>query len=562
MIRVSKPNKEQKMKKIKTLTMCALAICAISGIVSCGQTTNVDDGSEDYKDPTYNPFGKYDEPVRVNGVMEYLAHNDSRVPTSITPDNQVFIKKIKEEMNIDWKYLWKAPSTQYENKLTSTMLSKKYPDILKVNASQYEEFYKRGLLKDLTETYKYASPKTKAYLNRDPDVVNSLKTEDGKIYAIPQYDDINREMPVMYYRRDWLKTNGDKVPTTPDELKTLLTSFKNNQNATAGLALSKSFYGSYFTMDRYLQMFGAKPYSWVKDSSGNLVASENTNEAKAALTYMRDLYENQLISKDFAATDASSVEANIKTGKTGVVFGPWWQYEYPIGDLLNDQDWAVAQIPLEEGATIVLPKQQISYYYVALKGFKNPEVLMKLINAYIEYDGQDGCAAEDGYVWSWCPTQFYDPYEVDTQYKEFQKQILIDPTASGEAPSTWSNHLKNLWSVYDEYKIWKDDHGAVKYQSNWFSNIIGRLESDGAWATILKTRETGRVKFNEYTALPTASQKDYGSQTATHSEEYYVKAIMGEKNITTDWDKYISEWDKLGGSKITEEVNTWYKKQD
>ena len=326
------------MKKIKTLTMCALAICAISGIVSCGQTTNVDDGSEDYKDPTYNPFGKYDEPVRVNGVMEYLAHNDSRVPTSITPDNQVFIKKIKEEMNIDWKYLWKAPSTQYENKLTSTMLSKKYPDILKVNASQYEEFYKRGLLKDLTETYKYASPKTKAYLNRDPDVVNSLKTEDGKIYAIPQYDDINREMPVMYYRRDWLKTNGDKVPTTPDELKTLLTSFKNNQNATAGLALSKSFYGSYFTMDRYLQMFGAKPYSWVKDSSGNLVASENTNEAKAALTYMRDLYENQLISKDFAATDASSVEANIKTGKTGVVFGPWWQYEYPIGDLLNDQD--------------------------------------------------------------------------------------------------------------------------------------------------------------------------------------------------------------------------------
>ena len=50
-------------------------------------------------------------------------------------------------MNIQWEYLWKVPSTQYENKLTAQLLSKTHPDILKLNATQYEQLLKKGMLK-------------------------------------------------------------------------------------------------------------------------------------------------------------------------------------------------------------------------------------------------------------------------------------------------------------------------------------------------------------------------------------------------------------------------------
>ena len=524
---------------------------------SCA-TTSHNDG-QDYYDPEHRPFGRYDEPVVINGVMEFLNHNDSRVPSSITPETNVFIKKLKEEMNIEWRYMWKVPSSQYENKLTATILSKNYPDILRLNASQYNNFLKQGLLKDLTETYKYASPKVKEYLNRDPEVIERLKQDDGKIYTIPQYDDIKREVPVMYYRKDWLEKEKLSVPKTPAELKNVLKVFKEKYNATAGLAMSKSISGSHFSINRYLQMFGSNPFSFVKNGNDELIASEVTNESKNALTYLADLFKSGLLDPNFGSNDATMVESNVKQQKTGVIFGPWWQYEFPLADLLPSQDWGAAEIPLEEGAKLVLPKQQITYYYVVLKQCKNPEVLMKMINAYIEWDGAEGCTPEDGYVWSWCPTQFYDPYDINMQHVEMNKKLETDPTASGEPDPKWPNHLKKLWEVYPDYLSWKEDHGSVKFQANYFSNIIGRINKDGAWAAINKTYEKNNYVFNEFYSTPTDAQYDFGSQIATHTEVYFAKAIMGEKNTTSDWDAYVKEWYNLGGTEVTKSINDWYR---
>ena len=524
---------------------------------SCAATSHND--GQDYYDPEHRPFGRYDEPVVINGVMEFLSHNDSRVPSSITPETNVFIKKLKEEMNIEWRYMWKVPSSQYENKLTATILSKNYPDILRLNASQYNNFLKQGLLKDLTETYKYASPKVQEYLNRDPEVIERLKQDDGKIYTIPQYDDIKREVPVMYFRKDWLEKEKLSIPKTPAELKNVLQVFKDKYNATAGLAMSKSISGSHFSINRYLQMFGSNPFSFVKNGNDELIASEVTNESKNALTYLADLFKSGLLDPNFGSNDATMVESNVKQQKTGVIFGPWWQYEFPLADLLPSQDWGAAEIPLEEGAKLVLPKQQITYYYVVLKKCKNPETLMKMINAYIEWDGAEGCKAEDGYVWSWCPTQFYDPYDINMQYVEMNKKLETDPTASGEPDPNWPNHLKKLWEVYPDYLSWKEDHGSVKFQANYFSNIIGRINKDGAWAAINKTYEKNNYVFNEYYSTPTNAQYDFGSQIATHTEVYFAKAIMGEKNTTSDWDAYVKEWYNLGGTEVMESINEWYR---
>ena len=138
--------------KFIAMVLTAIGLASFS-LSSCTSSTPKE---EDYYDPEHKPFGKYDEVVKVKGVMEFLAHNDSRVPSDITPETNVFIRKLKEDMNIQWDYLWKVPSTQYENRLTATMLGKQQPNILKLNGSQYQQFLKNGLLKDLTETYKYA----------------------------------------------------------------------------------------------------------------------------------------------------------------------------------------------------------------------------------------------------------------------------------------------------------------------------------------------------------------------------------------------------------------------
>ena len=52
-----------------------------------------------------------------------------------------------------------------------------------------------------------------------------------------------------------------------------------------------------------------------------------------------------------------------------------------------------------------------------------------------------------------------------------------------------------------------------------------------------------------------------GALMAQEVSEYYLKAIMGEKNIDATWDSFVSSWKKIGGDEVAAEVNAWYAEQ-
>lgn len=541
----------------KFLCACFTALFAF-GAVACGQASA---SGPDYDDPTRDPFGRYETTVKVTGVMEYQYHNDSRVPASVTPENQAFIKLMKERLNLEFSYLWMVPPTQYSDKLSLSMLANELPDIFKVSASDYSSLREAGMLKELSATYEYASPAVKEYLYRDPSVIERLTDGDGHIYAVPQYSDNRRGVPVMYIRGDWLRDLGLAVPTTPEELYNVVKAFKEKKGATCGLAMSNNVSGSYFYIGSYMNMFGASPYSWLKGEDGQLYASEVSEDARTALRWLNKLYSEGLLLKDFAATTVDTVQTNVLGQSCGVAIGPWWLFEYPLGTAVgNDQEWIAAEIPLTEGKNVVTDRQQVEFYYVVNKNCRNPEALMKMINMYIALDGTPEAEPENGYVWSWVPTQFYDPYDIHEQFVEINKQLEIDPFAEGPAPESWTAQMVKIWTAYPEYLIWKDDHFATKYQENMFANVMTRVNKDGAWAQIVKLYdEEQRVSFDEFYGVTTPAMSAKGSIMSQEVDEYYLKAIMGEKNLDGDWDSFVASWKKIGGTEVTREVNEWYQ---
>ena len=48
---------------------------------------------------------------------------------------------------------------------------------------------------------------------------------------------------------------------------------------------------------------------------------------------------------------------------------------------------------------------------------------------------------------------------------------------------------------------------------------------------------------------------------AQEVSEYYLKVIMGKKNIDETWDSFVSSWKRIGGNEVTAEVNAWYAGQ-
>ena len=222
-------------KKIISLILA----CTVSlGLIGCGKDSSGDitSNGNSATEANYDPFGKYEEPVLVTGVMEYTSLTDDRIPKDTTPDNQAFMASAKEKLNIDFQYLWKAPPEQYEQKLGIALASDELPDIMKVYANDYHMLKENEQLMDLTEALKYASPALKEFIERDPSVLESLK-DDCKIYAIPQYSDKRRTMNVMYIRKDWLDELGLQVPKTVDELENVAKAFVEKKGAQSGLAI-------------------------------------------------------------------------------------------------------------------------------------------------------------------------------------------------------------------------------------------------------------------------------------------------------------------------------------
>jgi putative aldouronate transport system substrate-binding protein len=65
--------------------------------------------------------------------------------------------------------------------------------------------------------------------------------------------------------------------------------------------------------------------------------------------------------------------------------------------------------------------------------------------------------------------------------------------------------------------------------------------------------------YDEFFGAPTPTMGDRLSVLKAKETEVITKIIMGSLSVD-DYDNFISEWKKLGGDKITAEVNDWYKK--
>ena len=114
--------------------------------------------------------------------------------------------------------------------------------------------------------------------------------------------------------------------------------------------MSNAVNGSYFSINRYMNMFGASPYSWLKGEDGKLYPGEVSEDSRTALTWLNKLYREELLMKDVAAATVDMVQQNVLGDKCGVVIGPWWQFEYPLGTAIGDGDeWGRGPAPARRG---------------------------------------------------------------------------------------------------------------------------------------------------------------------------------------------------------------------
>lgn len=568
--------KPWKMILLATLSLFVISACSGQGKEPAGsqtQTATKEEGGTTAAPP--DPLGKYPETVTVTQVMGFNPPEDPRTPKGITPDQNAYLKDLKEMLNIEVKYKWTVPSSQFSQKFSLALASGDLPDILELDGKNFEKLKKQGMLADLTEAYNdYASPTLKKYMESDGGFAMKTYSQDGKQLGIPAFEDPFLSTQLLWIRKDWLDNLKLEPPKTMDELEMVAKAFvqqdpdQNGKNDTYGLVLQKTLFFWGFDARGLFNGFGAYPSmgdsqtAWIQDGSGKLIPGLIQPEVKTALGKLQSWYKEGILDKEFALKDENKAVEDITAGKVGISYGEWWYPNWPL-NLNVDKDpkanWIAIQIPgLDGPGKSLVPKIRGDKVFAVNKKAKNPEAAIKMINFYIEMGNKeymDQNKAEKGYVYNWFNPRIYNPAQIETIYTEVNKALEANQTEITLDDENYKN-------VADVFKATKDylagDTSNASKGVNW-GQYFSRAAKDGGWGLTRQIKENGAYVNHEFYGLPTATQVEKGAQLDKLMQETFTKIIMGAS--VDEFDKFVASWKSLGGDEITQEVNDWYSQQ-
>ncbi|WP_214630908.1 extracellular solute-binding protein [Paenibacillus agaridevorans] len=561
------------MKITKSLSMGLAAVLLVVSILSGCSSNNAsnnapsDNGASQQPSESstpsqsaqpVDPLGKYDPPIEVSVIRPY-DENTKFVEGESAADN-LWTQKYEEELGVKVNYSWtlQGPIDQYYQKLNVAIASNDLADIMVVNSGQMKQLAEAGQLADLTDIFEnYASDFTQKMFADDGGLALNSATFGGKLLGLPRLGADIDEVPLLWVRKDWLTKLNLPDPKTMADVEMIAEAFAsqdpddNGKPDTYGLALSKDLNGGFPGFEGFLNGYHAYYNTWLKDDSGQLVNSNIQPEMKTALAALQKLYSLKAIDKEFGTRDGDKVAEAVINGKLGMYYGAMWTPIWPVQDGRNldptmqwepyilpsvDDQPAFGQIPFD------VPSGQ---YYVVRKNAKHPEAALKMMNFFYDFN----------YV--------KPPQEKDPKYEGIEtfKYVILAGAPITENLDVYRKG-KSLIEANDieGLKNAKEGQLAVtaKYlegdEQSWgYYKVFG---PEGSYKVIEEMLEKNLFLRSEYYGPPTPTMGEKNSTLDTLVKETFTKIIMGAASID-EFDKFVSDWKKLGGDDITKEVNEW-----
>jgi putative aldouronate transport system substrate-binding protein len=563
-----------KAKKAKLVAICVLSLllvivsaCSNSGSPSNGSPNNGNNGAVNNGDTgtdtgnkddgeVIDPMGKIDPPVEITAIRPLDSTTKFAEGESI--ENNAWNRLYEQEFGIKLKYLWVADTSQYDQKFNVAMVSGKLADIMPVNAIQFQQLVDADQLEDLSEALeKYGTEKSKLLLEKDGGVGLDSATFGGKLLGLPLASSYTDNAPLLWVRTDWLAKLGLPEPKTMDDVLAIADAFvnqdpdNNGQKDTYGLGVEKLFYGAVPGLQGFFNSYHAYPEIWVKDDEGKLVYGSIQPEMKEALAKLQQMYKDGLIDREFGVKDAEKIFQAVNSGKLGMFYGLMYAPLLFQDGKTNDpnMDWKAFPLPSIDGE-VAKPQTPftVGRYYVVRKGVKNPEAAVKMLNAF-HYGWEDKYPpteiTQDGDIekWHYALVTGSNPTQNLDMYVKVTEGLEKNDTSGFDAPG------QNVF--YDS---------IVKFREGDMSGW-GYTRVYDAQKLLYEYNQNNGYQMTEYIAGPTPTMVEKDSTLKKMELETFTKIVMGEASID-EFDDFVSDWKKLGGDVITEEVAAWHKSKN
>lgn len=530
------------MKKI--LSMLLIAIMSISNFAGCAANREPSDSvnkQDTAKSQNSNEDITDSKPKEVSIDWFFNASGTK------LPDDGYVVKKIKEDLNINFKHI-KPKTNNYEESLNLVVASGDIPDIIMSYPTLTTRLVDDGVAIPVEQymTEEYIPNVIRIQKNWDT-AIKIMTRSDGHIYAVPNTNSQSQGVS-MYIRYDWLENLGLEVPRDFDELRDVLTQFthndpdENGKDDTVGTMINETWSPRDWSVT-----WGAGMEKWYKDEDGKLSLGGLMSEHKEWLKYMNSLVESGALDKETLTTKFEQINEKIQAGKVGFFYN-WNSYEYnkEIRKIQPDAQWAIME-------TVKGPVYEEGY----VPG-----------NDIIAEENVITKSAEEKLDRIW---DLYN-YLADDKTKEIGKYDFTGtywPMKLGERGVNWDVVDGKLEVGYNNEKIREQNK-----TDNWTA-VWRRVNNQFDFAHLESLPSDVLEQHKKYLALPTINEipddhsckpinteglilssesSDFMREFELLWSEMYGKAILGVEDIEQLFDEFIKECDSLGYQKVRDEI--------
>ena len=270
-----------------------------------------------------------------------------------------------------------------------------------------------------------------------------------------------------------------------------------------------------------------------------------TQQTKNALSYLHELYERGVIDQNFALRAQNNLRDLVVSGKCGAFFELWWTPNNPLMDVYEkdkNADWEpyYLQQPEHDNAYASFRDNK---YVVVRKGYKHPEIVMKIISVLFDYTRYEAEDADDVNEYSALnvePTA--RPLVINVDYNEATFQITKDI----RAVQNGTDKKESLWGLEKSYYVACENylHGKSSTPEDWAAyksriSAVGLLIDGGYQSQAQKYLDDADGE------LPKSLQQ--------LEKDSFIQIIMGVKPVSY-FDTFVKEWYEQGGEELTEQI--------
>lgn len=550
--------------------MIALSLAGCLVLTGCNkqqtEKTDTAEHTQEWKTAETTPFGRYPEEV-IYTLGKMTGMNNSNLPKGDTYEDNGYTRYLKKQLNIQNKDVFEAgENDNYQETVSMTIASRELPDVMVVNdMDMLQLLVDNDLIEDLTQVYEDCTS------SRIKDIYNSYGSEildnvtfNGKLMALPETN-IDDGPSLCWLRKDWMDKLGLDAPKTVEDVENIVHEFVqkdpggNGKGETVGLVCDDELTGgcgySYeYQNDIIFASFGAFPKQWIYNKDGEVVYGSVQNEAKAALGKLRQMYQQGTLDNNFLMRESSNIIELIVSGKCGSFFGPWWSPNNPLMSAMQknpNAEWQPYLIQTDkDGQTSFVSQNPNDKYVVVRKGYKHPEIVMKIVSVLFDdlrYDEEDVREMERYYQDNVDPTA--RPLAINVDYKDALMRCYdsLKDAIQGRKKLEDLGLLEGAYYIScSKYLDRKKDTSAQKSWEDWAA-YASRMTA----CSVLRKGQTRQVKslfFGE-----TKTMKSNWWRLEELEKKVYLEIVTGQKPLSY-FDEFVKEWNRQGGEKIRGEV--------